>query len=494
MSWRVWHKWAGILLAIPIMIFCFSGVVLNHRQALSRFAVSRSWLPDAYQIEHWNQGVVRGSLWLSDSVQLLYGQVGMWQTDSAMSYATDYNAGVTPGIDNRKISHVVRTADGQLWASGLYDVWRRDTVSDAWQAVQLPGNEERISDIALRGGDTLVVATRSTLYTAHGPEYTFQERPLPCPEGYTPHTTLFKTVWMLHSGELFGLPGRLVVDMLGIVLFILCVTGIIFFVLRYTIRGARNAKQQAGWMKWQLKWHKRLGTWLIVLTVLLAVTGMCLRPPLMIPLVMTDVKPLPGSTLDDPNALHDKLRGIRWDELRQQWLLSTSEGFYWLDTTLCQSAPQPARPAPGVSPMGITVFEPDGDEWLIGSMSGLYRWQPDSARILDFYTGQPYRRPTGRPVGTHAVMGYLPATPQRDAVAFEYSAAPNVAMPDMPTELQSQPMSLWNFALELHVGRCYEPFLGSVVSVLFVFISGLLLALILISGYIIVKRRTSFHK
>jgi hypothetical protein len=69
-----------------------------------------------------------------------------------------------------------------------------------------------------------------------------------------------------------------------------------------------------------------------------------------------------------------------------------------------------------------------------------------------------------------------------------FFSSPSAKMPSMPDRLKNQPMSLWNFALELHVGRCYDPFLGSVFSVLFVFVSGLLLSLILISGYIIYRR------
>lgn len=53
---------------------------------------------------------------------------------------------------------------------------------------------------------------------------------------------------------------------------------------------------------------------------------------------------------------------------------------------------------------------------------------------------------------------------------------------------ETAPMSLWNVALELHVGRCYSPFLGP-LSDLFVFLSGLLITLVLLSGYIISHRR-----
>ena len=240
-------------------------------------------------------------------------------------------------------------------------------------------------------------------------------------------------------------------------------------------------------MRWNMKWHNKLGVWLIVFTLILSVTGMCLRPPLMIPLVMTEVSPIPGSTLSSENAFCDKMRGIRWDANLQKWILGTSEGFYIADKDF-SSAPEKMNGAPKVSPMGINVFckNPDNDgEWLIGSFNGLTRWNPATAEQTDWFTGKAPVVPKGIPIASHAVTGFTADLKGKSPVVFEYSAAPNVKMPEMPDVLRNQPMSLWNFALELHVGRCYEPFLGSVLSVLFVFISGLLLTLVLVSGYII---------
>lgn len=494
LTWRSWHKWVSIVFTLFILIFCISGIILNHRQFFSKCEVSRWWLPSAYHIENWNQSVVKGTLKVGDDV-IAYGQTGVWKTDSLFSRWEDFNDGIVEGIDNRKISNVVRTSDGALWCAGLYDAYQFDNSESKWKTVLLPGNDERISDITLRG-DTVVVLTRSTIYEAVAPDYSFAERAIGKVVGYENKVTLFKTVWLLHSGELFGLVGKLVVDAMGVVIIILCVTGLIFFVLTYTIKHKDKIKiepkRQAGWMKWNLKWHKKLGAWTIILTVILAATGMCLRPPLMVPLAMTKVSPLPGSTLSNDNVFHDKLRSIRWDENIHSWLVSTSDGFFSLSEDLSNSVATKIAKAPSVSPMGMNVFcrNPKAeDEWLVGSFSGLFRWNPQTDSVIDYFTGKPAVASHGRPLASHAVTGWTNDVSFSDeALVFEYSAAPNVKMPEMPEVLKEQPMSLWNFALELHVGRCYEPFMGSVVSVLFVFISGLLLTLILVSGYIIDRR------
>ncbi len=501
--WRSTHKWIGLVFSVFIIVFCFSGIILNHRRLFSSCEVSRWWMPSNYHIKDWNQSVIKGTLPTDSNRIIAYGQAGIWLTDRDFGNWHDLNKGLDKGIDNRKITNIVRTGDGTLWCSALYDVYRYDKTKKCWGKVTLPGNNERVSDIALRGNDTIVVATRSEIYEAVAPSYNFALRRLKTPEGHSSKVTLFKTFWMLHSGDMFGLAGRLFVDFIAVAIIFLCISGIVFFVLTNSVkhlskqakndsaekaeRLKKTIKTYAGWMRWNVKWHNKLGVWLIVFTLILSVTGMCLRPPLMIPLVMTEVSPILGSTLSSKNAFCDKMRGIRWDANLQKWILGTSEGFYTADKDF-SSAPEKMQGAPKVSPMGINVFckNPDNDgEWLIGSFNGLTRWNPATAEQTDWFTGKTPVVPKGIPIASHAVTGFTADLKGKSPVVFEYSAAPNVKMPEMPDVLKNQPMSLWNFALEMHVGRCYEPFLGSVLSVLFVFISGLQLTLVLVSGYII---------
>lgn len=495
LTWRAWHKWAGLIFSVFIILFCLSGIVLNHRQVFSHCEVSRWWLPSAYHIDHWNQNVIKGTLAVGgeNPAVIAYGQCGVWITDRQFKSWKDMNNGLEEGIDNRKISNVIIDGNGKLWCAGLWDVYHYDAKKQQWRKASLPGNSERVSDITARGSDTIVVATRSALYEAVAPHYAFRQLHLAAPKGYKAEYTMFKTIWMIHSGELFGTAGKIVVDILAIVIIILCLTGILFFTLRYT----KKIKQRGKWMKWNLKWHNKLGASLIILTVLLAVTGACLRPPLMIPFALTKTAPVPYSILDSDNAFRDKIRAIRWYSRQNLWLMSTSEGFYALSSDIDKAVPAEMPGAPKISPMGITVFTvnpADSTEWLIGSFSGLDHWNVVTGKVTPWFADAvPSPIPTA---GGHSVTGFtsdfqpdgkMAHTP----VIFQYADAPETdgkPLPDMPEILKSQPMSLWNFALELHVGRCYEPFLGSIVSVLFVFISGTLLTLILISGYIVYRR------
>lgn len=77
---------------------------------------------------------------------------------------------------------------------------------------------------------------------------------LAAPNGYKPETTLFKTVWKLHSGEFFGLPGKLVVDAIAVVLIVLSLTGIILFILPYGIRSQKRKGKKEVIKRWASRW------------------------------------------------------------------------------------------------------------------------------------------------------------------------------------------------------------------------------------------------
>ena len=557
-TWKKYHRWFGLVLSVFMLVFCVSGIILNHRSLFRSCEVSRGWMPASYHIQNFNNGIIKGTIAEKEKV-IAFGGAGVWLTDTLGSKWTDFNAGLPEGADNRNIRNIVQSADGTLWMAAQYDVYRHD--GKQWLRVELPGNEERITDVTLSGDSTQVVAlSRSKLYIVSADETKSSSRGnkkfqpmkpresegiraskssskdslkvkeilLKSPVGYKPETTLFKTVWKLHSGEFFGLPGQLVVDAIAVVLIILSVTGIILFLLPYGIRSQKRKgatkmmKKMGKKMVWNQKWHNKIGYATIILTLWLAISGMCLRPPLMIPLVLTKT----SQSVEDGNVWHDKLRSIRWDEAGECWLVSTSEGFLKVDEAF-QKAPVffDKGKSPSISPMGITVFEKINqkkkiskdessliskdelnssllsEEWLIGSFSGLYRWNPQTGKVVDYFTGKTEEKKSMRPISNALISGYSKDFLNGRGIIFDYSKGAQLvesvpsgaaqissANLDMPKVLSQAKMSLWNMALELHVGRCYSPFLGP-LSDLFVFLSGLLITLVLFSGFIILRRQ-----
>ena len=539
-TWKKYHRWLGLVLSVFMLVFCVSGIILNHREVFSGCEVSRKWLPASYYIKNFNNGVVKGTVMKKsaahslssencDSV-LVYGCAGVFLTDSRLSTWQDFNAGLPESIDERNVRHVVKAKDGSLWCAALRDVYRYDENSHRWKKVELPGNEERIMDVALaKDSMTVVALTRSRVFTivpfvqygeivkigkSSSETYRVESKIIPAPKKYEPKTTLFKLVWHLHSGEFFGLPGKLVVDAIALVLIVLSITGILLFILPYGIRRAKKLAAKARMKRlgkqfaWNMKWHNKIGYVTIVLTLWIAITGMCLRPPLMVPLVLSK---LPQAVGEDGNVWQDKLRAIRWDAVQGDWLVSTSEGFLRVDEDFSQAPKMlPDDECPKLSPMGVTVWESDGKGgWIVGSFRGIYRWNPVNHslnQILDYFTGKPSEETSMIPISDNLVCGYSEDFLGGKPLVFDFAKGVEDAkgqavalcndepktsrneesMSDLICE--TAPMSLWNVALELHVGRCYSPFLGP-LSDLFVFLSGLLITLVLLSGYIISHRR-----
>lgn len=539
-TWKKYHRWLGLVLSVFMLVFCVSGIILNHREVFSGCEVSRKWLPASYHIKNFNNGVVKGTVVKKsaahslssencDSV-LAYGCAGVFLTDSRLSTWQDFNAGLPEIIDERNVRHVVKAKDGSLWCAALRDVYRYDENSHRWKKVELPGNEERIMDVALaKDSMTVVALTRSRVFTivpfvqygeivkigkSSSETYRVESKIIPAPKKYEPKTTLFKLVWHLHSGEFFGLPGKLVVDAIALVLIVLSITGILLFILPYGIRRAKKLAAKARMKRlgkqfaWNMRWHNKIGYVTIVLTLWIAITGMCLRPPLMVPLVLSK---LPQAVGEDGNVWQDKLRAIRWDAVQGDWLVSTSEGFLRVDEDFSQAPKMlPDDECPKLSPMGVTVWESDGKGgWIVGSFRGIYRWNPVNHslnQILDYFTGKPSEETSMIPISDNLVCGYSEDFLGGKPLVFDFAKGVEDAkgqavalcndepktsrneesMSDLICE--TAPMSLWNVALELHVGRCYSPFLGP-LSDLFVFLSSLLITLVLLSGYIISHRR-----
>ena len=395
---------------------------------------------------------------------LLYGNNGIWTTDSAFESVKDFNEGLPAGVDNRNVKSVVRFGD-DLYAATQFGLWKR--VGDAWQSVALPVADVRLSDLYARG-DTLVAVGRSALFISRGDG--FERVEIKRADGEHPTQTLFRIAFNVHSGQIFGMPGIVIMDALAVVLSVLAITGIVFFIARKWMKG--HPVRKAKTLKISLKWHSRVGVYAFAVLLFVTVSGWILRPPALIALVKVRV-PMAGT-----NAWEDKLRAIRYDENIGGWMLSTSDGFYSLGAL--SATPRKMQGMPPVSVMGINVWlREDSASWLIGSFGGMYRWNALTGEATDYFTGERAPEKAGAPFGTTPIIGYAAGTP------IEYYKGADFA--PMPQCFSTAPMSLWNLALEIHTGRIYT-FLGP-VNLLFIFFSGIAMAWLLILGWKLRKKK-----
>ena len=490
------HKWPAIIIALFAILFATSGIIMNHRGLFSSVDVSRKLLPANYSYKNWNQAAVRGSEKISDQSYLMYGNIGIWEASGDYQTFSDFNQGFPKGTDNRKI-YSVKKLGTRIFAGTQLGLYKREYQNSDWQKINLPVNEDRIADLALKE-DTLLVLTRNFLLkTTNGID--FKTIQLPAPVGFVRKTGLFETFWQLHSGELWGLSGKLIVDLLGIVTILLAVTGFLHFFFPKMIKKRKSKSKEVASLvsvkKKNLHWHNVVGYIFALFLIINTFSGMHLRPPLLIAIATKQVGIIPGTHLDNPNPWFDKLRRVQWDEDLDHYIFSTSDGFYFADEKL-KTELIPAFTQPPVSVMGCNVLKPLGNgNYLVGSFSGMFVWNIKTGSVVDFFDQKPYEKPEGmqKPIADNMVAGMVEGN--NSSFWFDYNQGvirmtsiegmPSLNFPSMPEKIRkSSPMSLWNAALEIHTGRIFENILGPLY-ILYVPLAGICVLLVLISGVLL---------
>lgn len=498
-TFRKLHKWPGVIIALIAIQFAFSGLILNHRQIFSSYDISRKWLPNNYTYKNWNMQALRGGFPTSADSLLLFGDIGVWQYNGHSFL--EQNNGFKKGTDNHKVYKVIPFKQYYVAAThfGLYCSTNKNI---HWNKTNLAINNERITDIFIKQ-DTLIVLSRD--YLLKTSDLTnFTKITIAPPIMYSKHASTFQTLWELHSGELFGKYGKLFVDLLGIICIVLAFTGLLHFFFPVWIKRKKKRTQQTGNLSFayrtNLHWHNKLGYIFVFFLIITTLTGMFLRPPLLIAIAQSKTKIITGTHLDTPNAWNDKLRRGTWNDRLKCYIFSTSDGFYKASANLSQP-PVSFKNQPPVSIMGCNVFEPINEtDYLVGSFSGLFYWSVAQNTVSDFFTLQAYKKPQGmsRPISNHMISGWISDVHNAWYLDYNHGLIPlnkSKIMP-MPRRIKtSSSMSLWNFALELHTGRIFESILG-VMYLLYVPLSGICILIVLISGFFIwlLAHRKSYTK
>lgn len=481
------HRLVGPVLALLLFNMAFSGILLNHRAITARIPVPRWLMPPSYHVANWNNQLVKGTLRLAPDSLLLYGAAGLFLLDSLWQHPQPFSQGLPP--DLAPVSALLRLPEGQILAATPRGIYRYR--GSRWEC--LLKSPEPLIDMLY--ADSVVYAlSRNHLFMAKPPFGRLQPVELLCAEDVGRKVSLFKFLWFLHSGALLGPPGRLVVDGLGLVMMLLSITGLLAMLSRRIggklTAGARRLRYSRRWMR-SLKLHVPAGRWLLVPLLILMLSGMVLRPPLLIAVVRCYLVPPSITTLYSENPWHDKLRRMAFNPETHTLLLSTSVGFFSASPADLQF--RPLRPAPPVSVMGCNVLRPEGRGWLVGSFAGLYFWAPEASRIVDARTHEPPATRGGMPIFSDlAVAGFSTDCPAAPVLFDYYRGALSLGgaqmAPPMPEALKGAPISLWRWALEVHTGRIYG-LNGSVIGEsIFIFLLGLLGLSLLVTGYRRIRR------
>jgi len=492
------HKWPSLVIAVFIILWAISGVVLNHRHLVSSLDVDRDLLPQEHRYKNWNNAAIRASVRIDSNRSWFYGNVGVWELDNRDSTWKDMRTGLPQGADHHKVNCLLMTANESFYCGTRFGLYLFEPSIPTWNEIRIPHEDRHVVDLAKRG-DSIWVMTRSHLWKIPlegAPEFTYI--PVPSPEGYDNKVGLFKTLWVIHSGEIYGIAGKLLVDFVALVFVFLTISGLIYFffpqIIKRRKKKSKPVNSMVSWNKFSIKWHNKIGIWLALILFVTIFTGMFLRPPLLIAIANGRVGKIPYSVLDDGNPWYDQLRRILIDDIDGTVYLATSEGIFSTDESF-KTRPQFIYPQPPASVMGYNVFNKHrSGHILVGSFSGLYLWDPARGLIFDHYTRNAYaaEEGPGKPISDNMTSGYYIDALGKEYV-FDYNLGAlalghQVSFPKMPKVISESNIPLWNVALELHTARLLKPIIGDFY-ILFIPLFGLSALLIIISGTVLWVRK-----
>jgi len=509
---RKYHKWLGLIFAVFLVIYSLSGIILNHRSLLAGVDVSRDLMPERYTYNNWNMGALRGGQQIGPDSILMYGNMGIYLANTHLEDLEDYTQGLPLGMDNKKVYSIYKTQKGNLYMGSLKGAFYRDFTDNIWVKIALDSEDERIVDISEQNGK-IVLLSRSYVFISDDDPMNLQfTKILPKnPANYDNKVGLFKTTWLIHSGEIYGHTGKLIVDLVGIIFILLSIGGIVYFFMPKKIKkdykDGKSVEKTKGFHKWNLRWHNRLGYWSIVFLLITTITGIFLRPPGLLVIASSKVAKIPYTKVDTPSAWFDKLRAIHYDDVSHEYYLLTDERAYRVDT-LFKNQPQLFKVQPPISIMGVTVFEKVAeDSFLVGSFAGLFLWQPLQGFIYDYQHQKAYENVVtfGPPIKNSAITGWL-RNQEGEDFYIDYdiglsAIVPSYKSPKMPQIVKHSPISLWNYALEIHTGRFFSflfgifyifivPIVGFGIFYIFIVpIVGFATIFILVSGFVVWWKR-----
>jgi hypothetical protein len=263
--------------------------------------------------------------------------------------------------------------------------------------------------------------------------------------------------------------GKLLVDLVGLIFIFITLSGIFYWLAPHLLKRVKeSSKSRVNKVnRFSLKWHNRLGYWPVPILLLTTITGIFLRPPLLISIANTEVPKIKYYNLDNPNTWDDKFRDLMYDDVLKRYVVATADGIYFSDNEF-GSVLHRYSFQPPVSVMGINVFEKMATGgYLVGSFSGRYQWIPDEGNIVDYFTKLPLNEASqdGSPFSALSVSGFI-GMPDGNQFVFDYGGGSirlgnSRIFPQMPAEvIKKSPISLWNTSQEIHTGRIWEFLLG----------------------------------
>lgn len=487
---RLTHKLLGLFLIPYGVLMGLSGILVNHPEWIESCELPLWLVPEQYVARDFERETLRQLVYSQRDPHVAYlgGSEGVWRSrDGGRTFAAC--DGGFPVAAAQKDTHALLLIEDEtrnvLLAGTDHGLFALDVSvpGERWQRVPLGSTPEPVRSL-LRIEDDLVAVTTSDAFRAHLPTLAFEALDLRrhvTEDAAARRTNLVTYLFDLHSGALFGWLGKLLYDVVGVVTAFLSVSA---FYLWYHPRNTRRRRQRQqpvrggrttarSVFRWLLRTHLKIGIWISPILVVMAATGLFMRPPLIMVPAQASLDAAWHWNQPSLERLDGRILRVHHEATRRRILLEAKDGFYATDDRFEQPLEEIDFPLP-VHVMGTNVLTTDRDGALIaGSFSGGFRLDPLSGDARDLMTTEIARDVSRMRLASHMVTGYF-ETPagERFATTFEQGIVPigdarrdgRFQMPDAMRN--GQTLSLWKFAFELHNGRYFRDWIGFVAFLL----------------------------
>lgn len=487
------HKYPGLILILFLSWMSISGIFLNHPVLLRNFSVPGWLVPKHYHPDNWNRSTLKNLISIDSLTLIAYGNQGIHASNDKGNLFHPFMKGDFPKAAwKKRTNHLIyNSTSNQLIAATNGGIFRCPIKSGFWEKINLPENSGPVKKILLIR-DKYVVVTTSALFISNNSTATSFIKKIPLKEQSSEKVPLFRVFLKLHDGSIWGLPGKIIWDLTGLVLFFLSVSA--FYIWFYPKKWKKNyskkqlkpAIKEKNTRSFLFKYHKKLGWYFAIILVAIFITGIFLRPPLLITIANKKIDKKYYPELKHQNPWRNKINNALYDSQNGQIVLECADGL-WAGNSSAEDSFKKLKFPLRIFAMGATVFEENNPgEWIIGSFSGLHHFSlTDSVKTPILKQKTPETR--GRPTST-LVTGYIQLPDSTEFVLGHYKGLCNLkgnvvsSKINMPQYIQQNyRMPLWNYLFELHNARIFKGIIGNFY-IMIIPLFGLTGLLIIFSG------------
>ncbi len=450
------HKILGLVLIPLLLLFAISGIGLNHPSVIESLSVPVKGLPSNYHFKNWNRGAIQAVAQISDNELYIAGKNGLAKLTNNRYHAIENPLANKPW-HNFIYSLYFDKATEQLFVGSRDGLFRYGITSNAWH--YYPSTQgQRIVSIGQDASNhhIIAVANHQLFQLSHGNQDSVSH--LNIKLAYSQQDVpLFRFIFAMHSGEIWGIFGILLMDLVALAVIYFSLSGLYYWLFPKLVRRkllSRKSKIKGGRLfRWLAKNHNSWGLPLMPLLLISGATAMVMRPPGLI-LIASSASPVPVYPSHGNTNIPYKITKAAF--VNEELILLTDDGVF-SGKAKAEQTFNPIEFSAPIHGMGATLFQPQNNgNLLIGSFSGLFSWQASDNSYSEVTLAEQ----------SNGLMPMAVHQSGDDVIVFDYFRgklfAQHKQFPAMPKSINdSAEMALWNFFFELHNLRIFQHYIGN---------------------------------